>query len=419
MADETDNRGQSVRVSWDATSHLGYREWASAALGDERQVYARSTTSAAESLFFLPDGAAEQFRNAARRAELVCPVPGCPSPLITTRGPESRRHHFVHLQAPADSEHQRIYVRRVATEIIADWVSAAHPRSTVETNATVAGQTIAVLVTGPGGERFAVMFIDRRLGVDAWRNSDYALERAGLVRGWIFAPRQFLRYPQPSPDAGADDPAVIDRERGDIVLDRALLREMRAEGRWPLLINIDRREVANLIAPHGEVARRLSLQPPASGDRVLHLVVSALADCRLCRDGIETPAVGRNVLAARRLAREQRDRHEAALERRATLDNQPTFGHQAAPSCSEAVSRPEKHLFAASGKVTESRILDALNASHGSITVEALRTTLELSRDAEGKLLREVLYYLRVGHVIDFEGPLGPSTTIQARHASL
>src|SRR5439155_428843 len=82
-----------------------------------------------------------------------------------------------------------------------------------------------------------------------------------------------LRYPQPSPDAGRDDPATLDRGRGDIVLDRALFREMRATGRWPLLLNIKSREVA-LIAPGGEVARRLKLRPPASGDRVLHLVPS-------------------------------------------------------------------------------------------------------------------------------------------------
>jgi hypothetical protein len=87
---------------WQETSHTGYREWATEALGDERQVYARSTTSAERELVFLPDGAADEFREAAWSGRLVCPVPGCPSPQLTTRGPSDRRHHFVHRQAPAD-----------------------------------------------------------------------------------------------------------------------------------------------------------------------------------------------------------------------------------------------------------------------------------------------------------------------------
>ena len=101
-----------------AISHPVYREWASEALGDERQVYARSTMSSSEALVFLPQGAADHFRGAARRHELICPVPGCPSPFLTTRGPARRRHHFVHLQAPNDRDHQRAYVRRVAIELL-------------------------------------------------------------------------------------------------------------------------------------------------------------------------------------------------------------------------------------------------------------------------------------------------------------
>jgi hypothetical protein len=65
------------------TSHPVYREWASEALGDERQVYARSTVSSSDALVFLPEGAAEDLREAARRGEPVCPVPGCPSPHLT------------------------------------------------------------------------------------------------------------------------------------------------------------------------------------------------------------------------------------------------------------------------------------------------------------------------------------------------
>lgn len=164
----------------EATTHLAYREWASEALGDERQVYPRSTASGG-GLVFLPDGAAERFRAAAQAGRLVCPVPGCPSPLLTTRGPAERRHHFVHRQAPPDPAHQRTYVRRVATELLATWVRSAHPRSNVQTDAQVGEVAVTVLVTGPAGAQFAVVFVDRRLGVDAWYDADSELERAGIT----------------------------------------------------------------------------------------------------------------------------------------------------------------------------------------------------------------------------------------------
>jgi hypothetical protein len=223
---ETPESGRGLdRPGREATTHLAYREWASEALGDERQVYARSTKATEDDeLVFLPDGAADRFRAAAQAGELVCPVPGCPSPLLTTRGSTKRRHHFVHRQAPPNPAHQRAYVRRVATQLLADWIRVAHPRSTVETDVPVGEVPVTVLVTGPAGAQFAVVFVDRRLGVDAWWDANLELERAGMAGGWIFAPRQYLRYPQPTTGATPDDPAVRDRQRGDIVLDRALFR---------------------------------------------------------------------------------------------------------------------------------------------------------------------------------------------------
>jgi hypothetical protein len=306
--DSTKGTGRGPRA---ATTHLAYREWASEALGDERQVYARSTNAEDGELVFLPDGAADRFRAAAQAGELVCPVPGCPSSLLTTRGPAERRHHFVHRQAPPDPAHQRAYVRRVATQLLVDWIRVAHPHSTVETDAPVGELSVTVLVTGPASAQFAVVFVDRRLGVDAWWDADLELERADMARSWIFAPRGYLRYPQPTTGATPDDPAIRDRQRGDIVLDRALFREMRGLGKWPLLLNVTTRELANLIAPNGRLARRLRLDPPASRDRVLHLVPARLDQCRLGRDGIETPAVGAAVLAAPRLAA-QRHAHLSA-----------------------------------------------------------------------------------------------------------
>jgi hypothetical protein len=117
--------GTSAR-SWVATTHVAYRDWALEALDDERQVYARSTVPGVHELVFLPEGQAPAFRAAARAGELVCPVPGCPSPQLTTRGPRARRQHFVHRQTPSDPDHHLAYVRRVATKLIVSWIQPVH-----------------------------------------------------------------------------------------------------------------------------------------------------------------------------------------------------------------------------------------------------------------------------------------------------
>jgi hypothetical protein len=392
---------------WGANTHFDYKEWAFEALGDERQVYARSTGPAQRELVLLPDGEAEQFRAAAQSGELVCPVPGCPSPLLTTRGPRTRRHHFVHRQAPPDPEHQRAYVRRIATALITDWIHTAHPRSRVETDVTVAGVSVTALVTGPSGLRFAVVFVDRRLGTNAWRDLDEQLARQRVTRGWIFAPRSFLRFPRPSKDARPDDPVVTDRERGDIVLDRPVFRDMRQVGQWPLLLNITTREVANLIVPHGVTARRLQLVPPASADRVLHLHPAPLEECRLCRDGIATPAVDAKVLATPR-------RYPTPVRWPSPSTRPPTEP----PADSVFAHRPSvapSRLNTSASSAMVGRLAEALDDSAGVTTLASLITELGGYDEVDERLLRELLYNLRVEGVLEFERPLGRFTAIRRR----
>jgi hypothetical protein len=424
-----DERETPAETGWErdglrgATSHPTYREWASEALGDERQVYARSTVSPSRSLVFLPHGAAEDFREAARRGELACPVPGCPSPLLTTRGPATRRHHFVHRHAPVDQDHQRSYVRRVANDLLRSWIAAAHPRSSLEADATVDDVDVAVLVTGPGGARFAVVFVDHRLGADAWRAADERLEAASIARGWIFAPRQYLRYPESSPDAPEDDPAVLDRRRGDIVLDRPVFREMRHDGRWPLLLSIERRELANLIPPTGSVAARLKLTPPASGDRVLHLLTTPLEKCGIGLDGIETPAVGANVLAAPRLARER------ALSR-ANVPTAPRLARERAlseMSRSQELARSQARQDSDVSRKPKSkaerrapatyRVRETIDACGPVTTLATLMS--QLGMHDEERQLREQLNTLRAEAVIEFDRPLGLFCGIRVRKPAL
>lgn len=74
-------------------------------------------------------------------------------------------------------------------------------------------------------------------------------------------------------------------------LDTPLFKVMRGEGSWALIVKVEREEVANLIVPGRKVATGLGLSRPPFEGRVLHVVVSPLASCKLCKDGIATLAV--------------------------------------------------------------------------------------------------------------------------------
>jgi hypothetical protein len=279
--------------------HVDYQEWADEVFGDRRQVYARDIRKAPDDpLTFMGPGEASRFYADARADLLVCPVPGCPSPKLTTRGPAERRHHFVHRQAPGGTRHGRAYTRRVTVRLLREWLDAQSTHFQISEDADVSGVRVTLLVRSPRtGRRVALIYVDGRYGVDAWEEDYERLKAADVPTSWIFALRRmFFSLPQPRPGVGPDDPVARDRGRADLVLDKALYREMRRGGLWPLLISLERRELANLITPMGRLAGPLGLQPPESGDRVLHLVPSPLADARLTRYGVATRAVPENLL---------------------------------------------------------------------------------------------------------------------------
>ncbi|MGH2866259.1 MAG: hypothetical protein ACRDNK_01650 [Solirubrobacteraceae bacterium] len=242
--------------------------------------------------------------------------------------------------------------------------------------------------------------MDHRLGVDAWREAEYRLDADRVARGWIFAPRQFLRYPQASPDAPRDDPVKLDLQRGDVVLDRALFREMRREGRWPLVLSLERKELANLVAPGGVIARRLGLKAPASGDRVLHLVPYPLDACRLGRDGIETPAVDGLVLAAPRLAREERERRFARIQQQ--LEEVP--GSAGLPADLEPMTVPT--VKPQERRPVSTRVRAAVVAD-STTTLATLLRELDMFEPPQEHELKAQLYSLLDEGVIEFDEPLG------------
>jgi len=271
--------------------HSEFREWAQANLGDSRQVYARDPRRPDDApLVYMPDGAASQFYDDAKAGHLICPVPGCPSTELSTRGPKARRHHFFHVNAPPEAGHNRAYDRLVVERLLRDWAIGQRLSAGVLPNARLGGVPVTLLVHLTTRRHLALCYVDQRLGADDWLERHNTLTSYGVVDSWIFAPRpMFLAPPEPQP--GPAEP-----EEG-VVLDRAVFRRMRGNSTWPLIINAERQEVMNLVKPGGTPARRLGLPAPYSRDRVLHAVVSPLSRCRLTEYGIATPAIGAGLLA--------------------------------------------------------------------------------------------------------------------------
>jgi hypothetical protein len=266
-----------------AMRHDEFREWAAAALGDPRQVYARKADAPPEDpLVFMPDGEAGRFREAAKSGALICPVPQCPSPGLTTREYEDRRDHFMHVRAPGDRGHGQSYMRLATRRLLRDWV-AEQDRVVKVRDGKLDGVSIAMLARLDDGRGVALCYVDKQMGADAWEERNDLHRSEGIAVAWIFALRKTFFAPP--------DPAEPEAEgRTDLILDRPIYKRMREKGSWPLLINLERQELANVIKPGGKPAQRLGLAPTAL-DRVQHLVASGLADCRLCPYGIATPAI--------------------------------------------------------------------------------------------------------------------------------
>lgn len=264
--------------------HSEFREWAEAALGDPRQVYAREKDAPSDApLVFMPDGQAEAFRDRAQAGELICPVPGCPSPGLRTRG-GTRRHHFMHVKAPSDPLHSRRYTRLATRRLLLDW-ALEQPSVTEVIDGQIEGAAITLIVDLDDGSRIALCYVDMKLGADAWEELNYDLRDEGFATSWIFALRKMYFAP---PDPAA--PVVEDPERTDLILDQPIYKRMRWKGSWPLIINLERGELANIVKPGGGPAARLGLQPPSS-NRVQHFAAYPLSRCRICPDGIATPGI--------------------------------------------------------------------------------------------------------------------------------
>ncbi len=276
----------ATRDSWYAMPHREFREWTGIELGDTRQVYARDVRAPkGASLVFMPEDEARRFREAARAGRLICPVPGCADPRLTTRHGEDRRDHFVHRHAPGLRHAD--FPAEVTRQMLHRWAAGLDERLEVLDEQIVAGVKTTVLVRSKTGRQVALCYTSGALGAEAWQEQHAALERAGVAGVWLLppSPRYFSR-----PQA---QPAPPSEEAEGLVVDTHLFKTMRREGSWPLIVNIEREEVANLIVPGRAVATRLGLEKPPFVEDVLHVIVSPLGKCTLCKDGMATAAVNK------------------------------------------------------------------------------------------------------------------------------
>jgi hypothetical protein len=154
----------------------------------------------------------------------------------------------------------------------------------------VEGIAVTLIAQLDDGSRVALCYVDMKLGADAWEDLNYNLRSEGLATSWLFALRK-MYFASPNPAK----PVIEDPGRTDLILDQPIYRRMRWKGSWPLIVNLERQELGNVVKPGGKPAKRLSLLPPSS-NRVQHFVAYSLSHCRLCCDGIETPGIPASTL---------------------------------------------------------------------------------------------------------------------------
>ena len=158
--------------------------------GDPRFIHA-GRRDGLPGLVELPDGQAAEFR-AMARAALKCPVPGCPSPEITTVGGTGRRHHYRHLVKNAETDHgPETYFHLESKAVVEAWLRERCPGASVQLEKVLAsGERIAdVFAQLPTGEQYAVEVQFSSLSVETYRERHQWYESAGIVDIWLFIHR--------------------------------------------------------------------------------------------------------------------------------------------------------------------------------------------------------------------------------------
>jgi len=155
--------------------------------GETRFVFA-ARRDGTPGLVELEDGTAVA-RRVATKAELICPVPGCRTPNLTTvnRGAHAR-DGYRHLTDGTNHAAERMH-HVLGKGLLAKWARWAIPGATAieEHPSNPERERIAdVLVTLPNQTRFALEVQYASLSVDAWQERHESYRRQGIVDVWLF-----------------------------------------------------------------------------------------------------------------------------------------------------------------------------------------------------------------------------------------
>ena len=253
-----------------APSHLAaFRQ------GELRFVFAAPRDGAP--LFELEDGRADELR-AWAKASLQCPIPGCPSPAITTVNRSTwGRDGFRH--ATAGIEHDpESWLHLEGKGQLAAWARRTYPQALVteEKASKAERERVAdVMVEFPDGKRAALEMQYSSLSLDIWEHRHASYRRQDILDVWLFG------------HAGEQFNSV----RGGSAVRMSRLHERVVEEQVPLLwLNPVTREV-KAVAPLRVVHRGVAYDThPATGE---HAVTSEPLDAfRLTDDGLLSPRLG-------------------------------------------------------------------------------------------------------------------------------
>lgn len=152
--------------------------------GEVRIIYARRRDN--DALYLLPDGEAAE-RKAWAREQLRCPIPECSNPELTTVSRSTRRDGFMHRTAGAGGHAPERLFHIQAAEMIAQWLRAMYPQSTVRKEEASNGRRERVadvmITAGPGRLAFEIQYSD--ITVQKWseRHESYATQ--GIPDVWL------------------------------------------------------------------------------------------------------------------------------------------------------------------------------------------------------------------------------------------
>jgi hypothetical protein len=230
--------------------------------GDIRLIYARRRDTG--ELWMLPDGEASLWREAAK-TEMLCPVPGCLTPELTTVNRSRGRHGFMHYRGGGGHAPESIFHLQ-ASEMIAVWLRANYPRSRVqkeEPSDDQRARVADVMITASTGDRMAFEIQYATLTPDRWatRHDSYANQNIADV--WLFGHTGVQLRPP--------------RSRDDQDTTLSPTHELVGESTLPMWVNPLTAQIATLVTDVRIGAEQVTVRATVGG----RLLIVPLNDFRI------------------------------------------------------------------------------------------------------------------------------------------